>query len=92
MSFVFSTTIKKSRKTHYCEAGCGVTIPKGFSYIRTFDADGGRGRTSKWHVECREAFDEGLSDAGEVEGDPWATWENGMPEEIAVKYRGKECL
>jgi hypothetical protein len=77
---------QKARKEHRC-AACSVPIPKGFTYCRSFDSYDGRGFTTKWHIECREAFDDMLRENGDCEGAADQVWEDDMPDHIKEKYR-----
>ncbi len=79
------STTRRARKDHSCCA-CRIPIPAGHTYIVTSDVDEGRASSAKWHVECSEEFARGLREWGEDCGDPWTTWENGMPAEIAQRY------
>lgn len=77
---------RKARKYHHCSTGCGVPIPPGHLYVKTFEKDGGDIMSSKWHVECREEFNNTAMSEGEDCMDPWSTWENGMPVRFKQKY------
>lgn len=76
---------RRARKQHWCVACC-IPIPKDFVYTITVDADGGKARTSKWHVECRNEFNSMLSENGDDCGHADWTWENGMPADVRRKY------
>jgi len=77
---------RRARKDYHCAAGCGVPIPVGTLYVTTAAIIEGDFSSDRWHVECREAFGEMLRENGDDCGDPWDTWENGMPAEIAAHY------
>lgn len=83
---IISSKNLKARKEHRCEA-CHVPIPSGITYCRTVEVDdGGDIGATRWHLECREAFDQMIHENMDDCGDPWNTWENDMPQEIRAKY------
>lgn len=80
MSFVHVENRVASRN-HRC-AACGIVIPKRCEYVRTFDVyDDGSGFTTRWHTECRAAFERMLTAA------PDLTWEE-VPKWLEDKYVG----
>lgn len=81
---IVSETIRAG-KAHRCEACC-VPIPKGATHVRTVEASDGRVFSTRWHRECREAFDAMLNEYYEDCGFPDQTWERGMPPEIETQY------
>jgi len=84
VTFVADDTFQKARKDHRCCA-CGEKIPKGFEYVKSFFVEDGP-CADKWHTECRDEFISLLREYGEHEGDPYDTWESGLPMEIKKKY------
>lgn len=85
MTFCADDTHPKARKDHICCACC-EKIPAGVTYAKTFYVDGGTASADKWHLECREEFIRGLQENGETDGDPYSTWENGLPDQLRAKY------
>lgn len=85
MTFVAEDRVQKSRKEHHCCA-CGEKIPVGFEYVRSFSVDADGSISDKWHVECRNEFAGMLQDSFDDSGDPYDTWENGLPDEVKKKY------
>lgn len=83
---IISKSRQKARKQYHCASNCDVPIPIGFEYIRTFEKDVGDVMISKWHPECREAFDGTLDNYGDDCMDPHLTWECSQPDELVAKY------
>lgn len=79
--------LRLARKEHSCEA-CSFPIPKNAEYIVSSQLDDGSWHASKWHTECRDAFNKYLIDIDDFEGDPGMTWEDdrSIPPHFVAKY------
>lgn len=67
-SSVMSTTFPKARKPHKC-CECGLPIPVGAKYVKTWGVWDGSADTYRQHEECRDLLD--YISTNHCDNEPW---------------------